>query len=191
VTGLPRPGQAVEVLLGSRGLFLFAPVTLLGVVGLVILLRRGGRHRADAVVGLAVAAVLWLLQAGWANPWGGEMPGPRYLVPALPFLAVGVAVVAEQARAAVRIAVGWGVVAMAGPLLTVHLVLDGGVTGLSHLDNLRRWGVTPPVPAVVFGDVGWVLYLGAVVAAAALVVRARRRPESPDTRPEQEFATSS
>ena len=41
--------------------------------------------------GSPCSAGFFLLQAGWPNPWGGEMPGPRYMIPALPFLAVGIA----------------------------------------------------------------------------------------------------
>jgi hypothetical protein len=175
VTGWPRPAQAVEVLVGSRGLLLFAPVVAVGVVGLVQLVRRGGCTRVDGVVGLAVFLALWLLQAGWSNPWGGEMPGPRYVIAALPFLAPGVALVAETHRPLVRLAVAWGVVAMAAPLLTLHLVPDGGATVVSHLDNLADFGATPPVTAVAWGRLGWVPYLLAVGAAAWLTATAFRR----------------
>lgn len=173
VTGLPRPAQAVEVLLGSRGLWVFAPVTALGLVGLVLLLRRGpGAHRASATVGLAVFGALWALQAGWANPWGGEMPGPRYVVPALPFLVPGVAVVAARCRPIVRIAGVWGAVAMAGPLLTVHLVIGDEATGVAHLANFERWGAAPALPVLLLGRLGWLVYLGVVVAAVLMVRRA-------------------
>lgn len=172
VTGLPRPGQALEVLVGSRGLWLFTPVTALGVLGLVLLWRRGpGAGRPAAAVGLAVFVALWALQAGWSNPWGGEMPGPRYLIPALPFLAPGVALAAERWRRAVRVAGGFGAIAMAGPLLTVHLIVDGGATGVSHLENFRRWGASPSLPVLAFGRPGWVIYAAVVVAVALLVRR--------------------
>jgi len=171
VTGAPRPGQAVEVLFGSRGLLLFAPVVLVGLVGLVRQARRGGPARAGAVVGLATFVALWLLQAGWSNPWGGEMPGPRYMIAALPFLAPGVAEVALRARALVRVATAWGVAAMALPLLTVHLVLGDGTTVVAHLDNLRRWGFAPPVSVVALGDAGWVVYGLVILGALMLLVR--------------------
>lgn len=185
VTGAPRPGQAVEVLLGSRGLLVFAPVVLVGLVGLVLLARRGGRGRAGAVVGLVVFGALWALQSGWSNPWGGEMPGPRYMIAALPFLAPGVAEVAVRARPLVRVALVWGVAAMALPLLTVHLVLGDGTTVLAHLDNLRRWGVSPPVTVVALGPAGWLPYLAAVATALVLLRRSLRPapgPASPTAR---------
>lgn len=185
VTGAPRPGQALEVLFGSRGLLLFAPIVGVGLVGLVMLARRGGRARPGAVVGLVVFVALWLLQSGWSNPWGGEMPGPRYMIAALPFLAPGVAEVATRARPVVRAALAWGVAAMALPLVTVHLVLGDGTTVLAHLDNIRRWGFSPPISVLALGDVaGWAVYALAVAAALALVVRSLRRaaPLAPASR---------
>jgi hypothetical protein len=179
VTGVPRPGQAVEVLLGSRGLLLFAPIVVVGLVGLVRLALRPGRARAGAVVGLATFVALWLLQSGWSNPWGGEMPGPRYMIAALPFLAPGVAEVAVRSRTVVRVALAWGVAAMALPLLTVHLVLGDGTTVLAHVDNVRRWGFSPPVSVVALGPVGWALYGAAVLAAVALLRRSLGPTPSP------------
>ncbi len=179
------------MLVGSRGLLLFAPVVAVGLVGLVQLVRRGGRTRVDGVVGLAVFVVLWLLQAGWSNPWGGEMPGPRYVIAALPFLAPGVALVAESHRPLVRLAIAWGVVAMAAPLLTLHLVPDGGVTVISHLDNLADFGATPPLTAVAWGRLGWLPYLVAVGAVAGLTATAFRQaaPAVVDGAGEQEAAS--
>jgi len=173
VTGLPRPAQAVEVLLGSRGLWLFTPVTALGLIGLVLLWRRGGAAggQATAAVGVAVFVALWALQSGWSNPWGGEMPGPRYLLPALPFLAPGVAIAAERWRVAVRFAALWGAVAMFGPLMTVHLVFSDGITGLSHLANFREYGASPAIWVLAFGRAGWLVYAAAIVAAAVLLDR--------------------
>ncbi|MDP1806446.1 MAG: CBS domain-containing protein, partial [Acidimicrobiales bacterium] len=86
VAGVPDPVQALEVLFGTRGLFVFAPILLLGLGGLVALARRPGPERRDAVVGLLVFVAYLGLQAGWVNPWGGEMPGPRYVIPAIPML---------------------------------------------------------------------------------------------------------
>ncbi len=185
VTGMPRPGQAVEVLLGARGLFVFAPVTALALGGLVLLWRRGPTSaRPTAAVGLAVFAALWALQAGWANPWGGEMPGPRYLIPALPFLAPGLALVAERVPRAVVVATAWGVVAMAGPLLTLHLVPDGGATGVSHLDTFATFGAAPALPVLALGRWGWLLYVAAVVVALVWTARRVAAEHADETAPE-------
>lgn len=106
VRGVQAPSVARlgEVLFGERGLFLLTPLVLLAVVGAVILVRERGRGAAGrgpswqgaaprfhAIVALAMVGSLLLVQAGWSNAWGGASPGPRYVVPALPFLVVGVA----------------------------------------------------------------------------------------------------
>jgi hypothetical protein len=185
VTGLPKAGQALEILLGNRGLFVFAPVTLIGIVGLVRLARRAGPLRTHGVVGLLVFGSYWMLQSGWQNPWGGEMPGPRYMITVLPFLAVGIAEVAIALRPLVCVAAAWGTVAMLAPLLTVHLVFGNGTTVLAQVDNFHQYGATPPVWVLAMGKAGWLVYLAGVAGALALAVRIGRgeatvaAPEAP------------
>ena len=53
-------------------------------------MRRRG-HRAEANVIAAIAVVYFLYNAGYWLPFGGGTPGPRFLIPALPFLALGLA----------------------------------------------------------------------------------------------------
>ena len=47
--------------------------------------------RAEALACAAATLVFALLSVGYFDPYGGESPGPRFLVPALPFLALGLA----------------------------------------------------------------------------------------------------
>jgi hypothetical protein len=61
----------------------------MGVVGAVLMSRRG--RRAEATVIAAVAGLYFLYNAGYWQPLGGGTPGPRFLTPALPFLALGLA----------------------------------------------------------------------------------------------------
>jgi len=85
----PRPGAALDLLLSGRGLLAITPVVAMGIAGALTMRRRG--HRAEANVILAVAALYFLYNAGYWLPFGGGSPGPRFLIPALPFLALGLA----------------------------------------------------------------------------------------------------
>jgi hypothetical protein len=85
----PRPDAAVDLLLGGRGLLVLTPVLALAVVGVVLMHRRG--HRAEALTIAGVSAVYFLYDSAYWQPYGGGTPGPRFLIPMLPFLALGLA----------------------------------------------------------------------------------------------------
>lgn len=87
--GAPSFRDAIELLLAPRGLLTLTPVVALGAAGALTLFRRG--HRAEALVIGAVAAIFLTYVSGFYYPIGGDVPGPRYLIPTLPFLAVGLA----------------------------------------------------------------------------------------------------
>src|SRR6185295_5851685 len=57
--------------------------------GLVLLWRRGGRDVALAAGGIVALFVFY--NASYYLPMGGQSSGPRFLLPALPFLALGLA----------------------------------------------------------------------------------------------------
>ncbi len=84
----PKPDSAIDLLLANRGLLVLTPVIAMAVLG-VVLLRR--RHRAEGNVIAAVALVYFLYNCGYWLAFGGGSPGPRFLIPALPFLALGFA----------------------------------------------------------------------------------------------------
>lgn len=80
---------ALDLLFGARGLFTLTPVLAAAVGGIFLLYRRG--RRADAwVAGAAVLAYV-LYNASYWLPFGGWSPGPRFLIPAIPFLALPLA----------------------------------------------------------------------------------------------------
>jgi hypothetical protein len=88
--GMPKPRYALELLLSPRGLLVVTPIVLMGLLGTVVLWRRG--RRAEAGVIGAVVAAYFVYDAGYWLPMGGGSPGPRFLIPMLPFLALGIAV---------------------------------------------------------------------------------------------------
>ncbi len=85
----PKLRFGLELLLAPRGLLVLCPVLVAAGVGVVLAHRRG--LRAEARVIGAVALVYLVYNAGYWLPFGGGSPGPRFLIPVLPFLAVGLA----------------------------------------------------------------------------------------------------
>ena len=87
---LPRLDAAIDLLLGGRGLLVLTPVVVDGG-------RRGACSCAAAATGprrgrsSASAVAYFLYNIGYWQPYGGGTPGPRFLIPALPFLALGLA----------------------------------------------------------------------------------------------------
>jgi hypothetical protein len=83
---VPRLHGIRDVFVGELGLLVVSPVLVAGALGLVLLARR---YRPEAAVCGGVAVLLVLANCGYFLPYGGISPGPRFLVPALPFLALG------------------------------------------------------------------------------------------------------
>jgi hypothetical protein len=75
------------VFVGDRGLLVAWPVLAAAAAGLWLLWRRG--FRAEALLAALVAAAFVIGNCGYGDPYGGLSAGPRYLIPALPFLALG------------------------------------------------------------------------------------------------------
>jgi 4-amino-4-deoxy-L-arabinose transferase-like glycosyltransferase len=173
---VPDPGAAVDLLLSGRGLLTITPIVAMGVAGALAM--RRGRYRAEANVVLAVAAVYLLYNAGYWLPFGGGTPGPRFLIPALPFLALGLAVAwrrwpAQTLALAIPSAVFMLAAAMTHPLIgeataTWAERLDAGQlehTLLTALGVRDGWLAAVPVLAAV---------AAAVVLAVLATPRARR-----------------
>jgi hypothetical protein len=76
----------------GKGLFLYSPILLAALLGIPALFRR---DRSTALLGLSVALAYPLLYAGWFMWWGGWSWGPRFFVPAIPFICLFLAPVVD------------------------------------------------------------------------------------------------
>ena len=88
-------GVAGLLISPGRGLFLYAPVLLLALFGWRELHRR---HSDVSWVAAALVAAHVLIYGKWFMWHGGYCWGPRFLAPALPFLALGLAPLWDRGR---------------------------------------------------------------------------------------------
>ncbi|MBI2764023.1 MAG: hypothetical protein HYX54_09835 [Chloroflexi bacterium] len=92
----PSLATTGDLLFGPRGLIRLAPWFLFALPGVGALRQRP--IRSEVVVCIAIVALFLFYNSGALNPFGGWTPGPRYLMPALPFAAILVALVPSVLR---------------------------------------------------------------------------------------------
>ena len=180
----PRPDVALDLLLGHKGLLTMSPVLVAAAVGLGLMARRGMRAEAAAIAGVALGLLIanagFYLDQGQPgasdHPFGGFSPGPRLLVPALPFLALGLAVAYRRFP---RVTLVLAVVSAARVLVaTLTEPLVGQDTGI-WWERLAAGDFTATVFTELGGGHGWLEVapvLAAALAAAALAAVAARAP---------------
>lgn len=90
--GAPNPYVGALLLVSPyRGIFWLAPVLLGGVAGLGVWLLEK-KWVPEARLALAIFAFFFLVNMSFNGYHGGYAAGPRYLVPGIPFLALGLVV---------------------------------------------------------------------------------------------------
>ncbi len=104
---LPKPSTALDLLLAPRGLLRSSPWYALAPLGLWAVRRRS--VRPEVIVCAALAAAFLTYNSGALNPFGGWTPGPRYLLPALPFAMVLVALAPRAFRPLVGVQLAYSV----------------------------------------------------------------------------------
>lgn len=94
----PRLDGLWQILVYPRGLLIESPFLVLIPLGLYLWYRRGSA-RLEALVAIAVTIIYPLMVSSYFLPMAGEnLPGPRLLLPALPFACLGLAWVVDDPR---------------------------------------------------------------------------------------------
>jgi hypothetical protein len=200
--GLPSLDGLRQLLLWPRGLLVNAPVLAFIPLGFVRWLRSAAKPPAEALACLAVSVLYPLAISGYFLPMAGEnLPGPRLLVPMLPFACLALIWTVDDARRWVRAPFA---AALAASALLTFLWVALGVreyhtfptypfgelfgpllqTGLVPRGN---HGDTPPnIAAAFFGvqqNVSIYLCLVPLLAWLAYLIFALLRAPSPEAQP--------
>jgi hypothetical protein len=180
---LPSAHGVRLVFVGDRGLLVDSPVLVAAAAGLVLLWRRG--LRAEALACGAITALYLIANCGYFLPYGGLSPGPRFFIPALPFLALGLApafarwrwpttaLAAVSVLASTSVLLTWTAAVAYGHSIWGQLgraVTRGAAVGVSR-DILAWRAGGPAVVAVV------ALLAAAAFAAASLGAEGTRRAD--------------
>jgi hypothetical protein len=131
-----------------------APILFPALLGAVLLWRRG--QRLEATVPILIAGLFLSFDAASANPFGGASPGPRYVIPALPFLALPLATAYRVIPGAtLGLAIGGGGFMVAATMTTALEAWDGLVahrviTG-EYVESVASFvGIESPRAAIPF-----------------------------------------
>jgi hypothetical protein len=170
--GAPRPAVVAELLLSSRGLLILAPVLAMAVLANVLLYRAG--RRAEALTIGAVLLIILLYDSGYYLPFGGSVPGPRFLVVALPFLGVPLATAWRRLPGPTLALAAASLVGMLIPTMTKPMVRTEAFTGVwTHWLRLGHLQATLATAlGVKSAWVAWVPILALLAIAIALAARA-------------------
>jgi hypothetical protein len=164
----------------QRGLVVMTPVVAAGIAGTVLLWRRGFHSEAGLIAALVLVELVWNSARHPVDfALGGWVPGPRFLIPLLPFLCFALAPALRRAPATV------GALAM---ISAGAMVVATSAEPLLQNDDTRHWlsrivhgNFVPTVVSLGGVGHGWlaiVPFYALVVVASGAAIMATRLPVS-------------
>jgi len=162
---LPTAHNLIKVVFYPGGI---GPVLALGILGAVLLWHTG--RRVEAALPMVLIACFTISDAASSTPFGGVSPGPRYVIPALPFLAVPLAAVFSAFPGlAIGLVCAGGVYMVAATMTGALEAWDGlvwhRVTSGDYVDTILRFVGIHSAAAII-------PYMLAVAVAVAAAVAA-------------------
>jgi hypothetical protein len=128
---MPSLHDLVALLAGQRGLLVVTPVVALAAVGCVALWRRGLRAEVALIAAITVVELVWnSARHPTEFALGGWVPGPRFLIPLMPFLVVSLAPLVRRAPA---------VLAALGAVSVATMTAATAAEPLLSNDDTRHW----------------------------------------------------
>lgn len=177
----PRASAAIDLLIANRGLLVLTPVIAAAVAGAVLMRRT--EHRAEANTILGVAATYFVYNAGYWLTFGGGTPGPRFLIPALPFVAIGLATAYRRLPAITLALAVPSALFMVAAAVSYPLVGEQGPgTWLEYVWDGQFEHTVLTVVGVSDGRLAIAPFVLAVGLAIGFAVAATPRPEVRDLR---------
>jgi hypothetical protein len=176
---LPQPDEISRALVSDRGLFVLTPIALLAVIGCVLAVLRGDSTRRDGWIGLASLVAFIVVSTG-IDGLGGDSPGPRYLIPMFPLLAVPLVTMWRRFPLVCLAATAVGALTMWVATVTDPAIASTAPNALGTW--VQRLGDGELVPNILTGrDHRWVLFVTTAVgvALALAAVRASRDEDVP------------
>jgi hypothetical protein len=168
--GVPKVLGYASILFCPRGLIALTPIVLMAAVGVVLMYRRG--LKAEALTIFGVALIYWTYVAGYIWPVGGAVPGPRYMIPMLPFIGLGLPFAWKRLPSATTVAAVVGGTVMVAATITVSTVKERGLDVWWLHITKGHFGTT--LFTLVGGGTGWgtivptlILFIAAPLLAAA------------------------
>lgn len=170
----PTLERFFHVLFSPRGLVIATPILLIAVLGFLPMWRKGWRF--DVLVSLSAVIAMLAIPFSWGNSYAGGA-GPRYFVPALPFLVAALAAAWRRWPLFAWAAAGISVLTMVAATITEPQVATGLEAGLRYWLTFAAEGdFEPTIYSLALGSFSWVVYLGTIAAAVYFLVRVARRP---------------